>query len=90
MKKQVVKDEYEIIVNSLIVKPKGEPIFSELATYISIEDEAAGPFVIIKQHNDLAEKGEIRIDVDEWPCISKAVIQMLDVCRSIGKTESIK
>lgn len=85
MKKDVRKDEYEILINSVIVKPKGEPIFSERATYISIEDEAAGPFIIIKQHNDLAEKGEIRIDVDEWQHIRKAADQMINVCKSIGE-----
>ena len=34
--------EYETRVTSWTVAPKGEPTFSEMATVVSIDDEAAG------------------------------------------------
>jgi hypothetical protein len=37
------------ITSRITVLPKGEPIFSYQATEISIVDEAAGPFIEIKQ-----------------------------------------
>ncbi len=35
--------EYQTIITSLIVLPKGEAIFSDRATTIRVEDEGAGP-----------------------------------------------
>lgn len=72
--------EYEITTLSLIVKPKGEPIFSELATVIEMTDEAAGPFITLRQINDKTEKGEIKIDLEEWPAIQEAIGLMLIEC----------
>jgi hypothetical protein len=74
--------EYEITTLSLIVKPKGEPIFSDRATIIEITDEAAGPFLTLRQIHDHSEKGEIRIDLEEWPTINQAIDMMLDVCEN--------
>ena len=72
--------EYEITTLSLIVKPKGEPIFSERATIIEMTDEAAGPFITLRQINDEIEKGEIQIDPAEWPTIQEAIGLMLIEC----------
>jgi hypothetical protein len=54
--------------------PKDEPIFSERATHISIEDEAAGEFVAIEQ----TQIGKIHIDITEWPEIKKAIDEMIE------------
>ena len=64
--------DYEIQTLSLIVKPKGEPIFSERATTVTREDEAAGEFVAISQDGQT-----IRIDRGEWSAIKEAVDRML-------------
>jgi hypothetical protein len=74
--------EYEITTLSLIVKPKGEPIFSDQATIIEIADEAAGPFLVLRQIHDRSEEGEIRFDLDEWPKINQAIEAMLIVCEN--------
>ena len=39
---------YETRVTQLTVAPEGEAIFSEAATTITIDDEAAGEFVKVK------------------------------------------
>lgn len=82
--------EYEITTLSLIVKPKGEPIFSDLATIVEIVDEASGPFVRLLQYNDHTERGEIRINPDEWGAISGAADIMLTLCRKQQEDMDIK
>ena len=77
---------YNIFVKSLIVLPEGEPIFSEMATTIDIEDEAAGPFVVIRQEGrDGAQK--INIDQTEWPFIKDAIEKQLQVCTEMEQGE---
>ncbi len=58
----------ETKIYSLIVKPKGEPLFSEQATKIGVEDEAGGVFFVIEQ-----DGGKIRVDESDWFFICTAV-----------------
>lgn len=63
----------------LTVLPEGEPLYSERATNISIEDEAGGEFIVIGQtggKND-TDSHEIRIDPEEWLLIEKSVKKLL-------------
>ena len=71
---------FHTITKGLIVKPKGEPIYSEMATEIYIDDKAAGPYVVIEQHGGM-DIGKVCIDQADWPLIKDAVEQMLAVCR---------
>ena len=64
-------------VTRLTVLPEKEPIFSEKATHIKIDDEAAGEFVKISQVHDHSEPGTICITHEEWPLIRDAVEQLL-------------
>ena len=66
--------DYDIQTLSLIVKPKGEPIFSGRATIVTREDEAAGEFVAIVQDGQT-----IRIDRGEWGAIKEAVDRIFSV-----------
>ena len=65
------------ITSRITVLPKGEPIFSYQATEISIVDEAAGPFIEIKQFPQEGDEQSIKFDVDEWPIIAKAVGKLI-------------
>lgn len=80
-------NQYHVITTRLTVVPEGEPIFSEMATHIEMQDEAAGPFVELIQIGKLDEAGRntIRIDAEEWPAIRGAIDQMLDL---IGRLDS--
>ena len=64
--------DYITRTTKITILPKGEPIFSELATHISIEDEAAGEYIVVEQQN-----GKFSIEPDEWPEIKKAIELML-------------
>lgn len=79
---------YETRVTRLHVVPKGEPIFSEAATVVEIEDEAAGEFVVIRQqYSDTHEKNQqIGVnDASEWAAIISAVDRLLSECRKETK-----
>jgi hypothetical protein len=65
------------ITSKITVLPEGEPIFSQLATEISIVDEAAGPFIEMRQFPDDGEEKYIRFDIDEWSYIAKAVGKLI-------------
>lgn len=66
-------------ITQVIVAPEGEPIFCERATVIQITDEAAGEFIEITQPGtQTRDHPEIRIDVDDWPEIKKAIDMMFN------------
>jgi hypothetical protein len=56
---------------SFVIKPKGDPIYSEMATVVGMRDDAGGPYVSISQCYDCKETGEIRLCEEEWPLIKR-------------------
>lgn len=79
--------QYDIITTRLTVVPEGEPIYSEMATHVDMQDEASGAFVELVQVGQIGEAGRnvVRIDAEEWPAIRGAVDQMIDL---IGRLDS--
>lgn len=73
---------YETRTTQLTVAPAGEPLFSEMATEIRIEDEAAGEFVVVEQRGN--NLGKIHINPEEWAQIAGAVDELLKNCRPEG------
>jgi hypothetical protein len=65
------------ITSRITVLPKGHSIFSEQATEISIMDEAAGPFIEMRQIAENGEEKILRFDVGEWPHIAKATSKLI-------------
>ena len=67
--------KYETKTHSLIVKPEGETIFSEQATIVGIDDEAAGVFFTIEQEGGRISDGSKKVSFEsaEWPHIVDAV-----------------
>lgn len=63
----------------LTVLPSGDPIFSELATHIEIEDETSGEFLIVSQTNGHVDRrpNSISINPEEWPAIRDAIESLL-------------
>jgi hypothetical protein len=74
--------EYESRVIKVVVLPKNQPIFSELATTIEIDDEAAGEYVRICQPTR-DDKGTVCFDGGEWEAIKVEVDRMIGECRSV-------
>lgn len=68
---------YETQTHALIVKPTGEPIYSAHATIITLNDEGAGPFIVVKQQDD----AKIAIDPHEWPALRDAIEQLMQLCQ---------
>jgi len=75
--------KYHAIPASIIVKPVDEPIFYEYATIISIQDEAAGPFVKVSQPGAEHEDNAITIEGTEWPLIRDSIQDMLNVTQGL-------
>jgi hypothetical protein len=65
------------ITSRITVLPKGEPIFSYQATEISIVDEAAGPFIEIKQFPQVGDEQTIKFNVEEWPFVENAIDKII-------------
>lgn len=60
----------------LTIAPEDEPIFSEEATHIEIEDDGGGEYLKITQGDHF-----IAIDTNEWETIKAAIEQMLTIIR---------
>jgi hypothetical protein len=67
---------YETRITRLTIAPSDEPIFSEQATHIELDDEAAGEFVVLKQNRDDKGTGRVSFDFNEWEHIVAAVARL--------------
>jgi hypothetical protein len=75
-------NKYETRIIKVVVAPKGEPIFSELATTIEIGDDAGGEFVKVTQEGGhTATSKSVCFDPDEWVTIRGAIDDMISKCR---------
>lgn len=72
--------ELEIRTLSVVVAPKGEAIFSELATTIAINDDAGGEYLVITQ-GFFGDDCKIKIGKEEWPTLREAIDKMIAECR---------
>ena len=72
-------------VTQVTIIPEGEPLFSEMATTISIDDEAGGPFVRLEQEEVSRAKRGIAITAEEWPALRLAIEAMLENCKGLEK-----
>ena len=65
---------YNITPLTVAVHPVGKnPVFSDQAVHVSIEDEAGGPFLRITELAPSGESGEIKLDFDQFEAIIDAV-----------------
>jgi hypothetical protein len=48
------------------------PVFGEGVTFVSVDDEAAGPFLVIEQHDDDVQPGIVRFDYEEFLAVAEA------------------
>ena len=80
--------QFETLTGSVFVLPANEPIFSEMATKISLEAEAAGMFVVVEQDGRDGHQ-KIAIDSDEWPAVRDVIDSlMITVRQRNGKEEA--
>jgi hypothetical protein len=48
------------------------PVFGEGNTYVRVDDEAGGPFLVIEQHDDDVRPGTVRFDYEEFLAVAEA------------------
>ena len=77
--KQSMEDHMKYIqtIKSIMVYPKGEPWFHELATEVSLEDEGGGYYVVLNQFPDDPKPGQVRLDPEELDAVYSAAKQLL-------------
>jgi hypothetical protein len=61
---------------SWIVKPTGEPIFSERAMHVTICDDASGEFVELRD----GQGGKTSVEPSEWPALRAAINKAVRWC----------
>lgn len=71
----------ETRVTQIVVCPPGEQLFSEMATTVQIQDEAAGEFVEVSQSGP--EMGKIWVNPEEWPALRAAINRLMRQCRDV-------
>lgn len=63
----------KLTVTEIAVHKEDEsPIFGEIVTHVKLDDEGAGTFIRLIQHND-TQVNEIRLDFNEIEHILKAI-----------------
>lgn len=75
--------EYRHHPLGVVVSPVGEPITSEQATHVSLNDEGAGAYVVVTQPYVRSGNEGIAFDATEWPDIRRAIEAMLAVSQGI-------
>ena len=73
-----MSDKYETRVTRVTVLPEDEPVFSERATHVEIEDEASGEWVKVRQEGGHTDNSKFVLfgDKDEWDAVKKVVESM--------------
>ena len=66
----------------MTVGPENVPIFDEQNFVLTIEDEAAGEFLIVQSQQESLKAGEIRIDPQEWEELKDAIDTMIAACQT--------
>ena len=71
--------KYTSRITQITVLPVGEPIFSERATVVSLDDESGGEFITVKQQMDMtAEMNQtVAFEPEEWEEVKGVIDQML-------------
>lgn len=63
---------------AIAVHPPGDnPIYGETATHVILEDEAAGPFIVLRQSFDGIKPGEVRLDLEELAAVYDAAKRLI-------------
>lgn len=70
--------EFKQTLIGIAVHPAGEnPIYGEASTHVILDDEAAGPFIVLRQMFDGITPGEVRLDSDELAAVYEAAKRLI-------------
>ena len=65
------------ILRVAVHREEENPVFGEGNTYVSVDDEAAGPFLVIEQENELSTPGAMRLDYEEFLAVAEAAKMLM-------------
>ena len=65
-------------ITRLTIVNEGEPLFSQYGYTIEIEDEAAGEYIQVTDHQ---ENNKITFNPEDWPAIRSAINKMVKRCQ---------
>ena len=57
--------------------PDESPIFGDSSTHVMVDDDAAGPYLVLRQYGREAKVGEVRLDIDELESVMRAARRLI-------------
>lgn len=71
-------DYLATIVSIAVHRPGTNPIYGEGVTTVRIEDDAAGPFIVIEQDgNETTRNGKILLEIDELRAVLREAEKLM-------------
>ena len=73
--------KYTRTIRTVIITPEDDtdsPIFSEKAISVSVEDEAGGPFIVLRTNDEVSGRGEVRLDIEELEEAAKVGRELME------------
>lgn len=71
--------KYVSTIMSVAVHNKAvNPIYGEFNVVVRVEDEGAGPFLVLEQNTDDRANQSIRLDYDEFLAVAQAAKMLLE------------
>jgi hypothetical protein len=77
MSKTKVSKHKTTILQVAVHREDANPVFGEGNTYVRVDDEAAGPFLIIEQHDDDVRPGTVRMEYEEFLAVAEAAKMLM-------------
>lgn len=75
-----MKTKYKSHTTAIAVIPEGESIFTDSGMVVLIEDEGAGPYVVL---TDNASVSRIEIEPEMWLELKNKIDFMMEVCEEL-------
>ena len=57
--------------------PDESPIFGVSSTHVIVDDDAAGPFIVLRQFTEHSKLGEVRLDIAELEAVLRAARRLI-------------
>lgn len=67
----------QTIIGIAVHPPGDSPVYGEAATHVLLDDEAAGPFILLRQAHDGIKPGEVRLDPEELDAVYDAAKRLI-------------
>jgi len=65
------------ILTIAVHSPDSNPVYGDGSLHVSLDDDAGGVYITIKELSDGSEEGVVRIDPDEVPIVFETAMKLL-------------